>query len=66
MILRSNSWQVMCEVVATVTYGFGVVEGNREKNYCLRTKDMVWCGVDRKYRGDIGISLSMFKNIITR
>jgi hypothetical protein len=32
MMLRSDSWQVM--------YGFGVVEGNREKNYCLRTKEI--------------------------
>ena len=31
MMLRSDSWQVMYEVVATVTYGFGVVEGNIEK-----------------------------------
>ena len=40
MMLRSDSWQVMYEVVAAVTYGFGVAEGNREKNYCLRTKEI--------------------------
>ncbi len=40
MMLRNDSLQVMYEVVAAVTYGLGVVEGNREKDYCLRTKEI--------------------------